>query len=155
MVPKIKTMRAIVQRVSAAVCKVGGRVTGEIGQGLCVLLGISVGDGEEEFRFVAHKLANLRIFSDAEGKLNLSALEQGYPVLLVPNFTVAGDCKKGLRPNFTSSMPPAEAAPAFGRFTALLREEGVAVECGEFGADMALTLTNDGPVTVVIEKYAQ
>ena len=145
-------MRAVVQRVSSAVCRVGERTTGEIRAGLCVLLGIGAGDGEAELRFVAHKIANLRIFPDAEGKLNRSALDCGYGILLVPNFTVAGDCKKGLRPNFTGAMPPDAAKPLFDRFAALLAEEGIAPALGEFGADMAVSLVNDGPVTVVVEK---
>ena len=148
-------MRAVVQRVSRASCEVGGRVTGEIGRGLLVLLGISTGDGEAELRFAAHKIANLRIFPDEEGKLNRSALDCGFGILLVPNFTVAGDCKKGLRPNFTGAMAPGAAEPVFARFAELLAEEGITPALGVFGADMAVSLTNDGPITVIVEKYAE
>jgi D-tyrosyl-tRNA(Tyr) deacylase len=145
-------MRAVVQRVSQASVTVDGEVVGAVGSGLLVLLGIGEGDGEEEARWLAHKTANLRIFSDAEGKMNLSAQDVGGAVLVVSQFTLHGDVRRGFRPSFTHAAPPEVAEPLVDLFCDAVRSEGVPVETGVFGAHMDVALVNDGPVTIILDK---
>jgi D-tyrosyl-tRNA(Tyr) deacylase len=145
-------MRAVVQRVSKASVSVEGRTVGSIGRGLVALLGIAHDDGEEEARFLADKTANLRIFADDEGKFNLSALEVGAEALVVSQFTLYGDARKGRRPSFTKAAPPDVAAPLVDKFVKFLEQEGLHVETGIFGAMMVVEIHNDGPVTIILER---
>ncbi len=149
-------MRAIVQRVERAEVRVhegtGVRVSGAIGRGLVVLLGVEARDTDADAAWMSAKVSGLRVFEDAGGKMNLGLEEVGGTVLLAPNFTVAGSAAKGRRPDFTNAMKPPEAERLFGRVRDGLREAGVAVETGVFGADMRVELVNDGPVTLVIES---
>ncbi|MNC44258.1 D-tyrosyl-tRNA(Tyr) deacylase [compost metagenome] len=144
-------MRVVVQRCKEASVTVEGRVTGTIGPGLMLLVGITHEDTEEDARFAAEKIANLRIFEDDGGKMNLSVLETGGAVLSVSQFTLYGDCRKGRRPNFMAAARPEQAEPLYERFNALLREQGLQVETGVFGAMMDVGLVNDGPVTLIVE----
>jgi D-tyrosyl-tRNA(Tyr) deacylase len=139
-------MRAVVQRVVRA------RVTpgGEVGEGLCILLGVARGDGEEDAVRLAGKVARLRIFSDDGGRFDRSVLDVGGAVLVVSQFTLIADTAKGNRPSFAEAAPPEAAEPVYERFCAELRALGVAVETGVFGAKMELELVNDGPVTIVL-----
>ncbi len=127
------------------------RVTGAIGPGLMLLVGITHEDTEEDARFAAEKIANLRIFEDEDGKMNLSVLETGGAILSVSQFTLYGDCRKGRRPNFMAAARPEQAEPLYERFNAFLREQGLQVETGIFGAMMDVSLVNDGPVTLIVE----
>ena len=145
-------MRVVVQRVSAASVSVEAQVVGSIGRGLVVLVGITHNDGEGEARFLANKIANLRIFADDEGKFNLSALDVAGDALVVPQFTLYGDARKGRRPNFVQAAPPEIAEPLVEQFVSFLEEEGLHVETGVFGAMMTVTIHNDGPVTISLEK---
>jgi len=145
-------MRAVIQRVSKASVTVDGEVVGRIGQGLVVLVGVADGDGEEQARFLANKIANLRIFSDGDGKFNLSALDVGGEALVVSQFTLYGDASKGRRPSFVRAAQPEIAEPLIERFASFLRAEGLHVETGLFGAMMMVEIHNDGPVTIILEK---
>jgi D-tyrosyl-tRNA(Tyr) deacylase len=145
-------MRAVVQRVSKASVSVNGEVVGAIGPGLVVFVGVTHDDGDEEARFLATKIAHLRIFADDEGKFNRSALEIGGEALVISQFTVYGDTRKGRRPNFVQAAPPEIAEPLIDRLVSLLREEGLPVETGVFGAMMTVETHNDGPVTIILEK---
>ena len=147
-------MRALVQRVARARVTVLGRVTGEIGAGLLVLLGAAHADGEEQAAWLARKLAGLRVFGDAEGLMNLDVRQAGGAALVVPQFTLYGDARHGRRPDFTGAARPERAEPLFERFCALLAAQGVPVERGVFGAHMAVELVNDGPVTLLLEAPA-
>ena len=140
-------MRAVLQRVSRA------RVTpgGEIGLGLCVLLGVARGDGDDAATRLAGKVARLRVFADEEGRFDRSVLDVGGAVLVVSQFTLIADTAKGNRPSFADAAPPEDAAPIYERFCAELRSAGVPVETGVFGAKMELELVNDGPVTIVLD----
>ncbi|MGB3906114.1 MAG: D-aminoacyl-tRNA deacylase [Anaerolineae bacterium] len=145
-------MRAVVQRVIKASVSVDGKTVGSIGRGLVVLLGLTHDDGEEEARFLAGKIANLRIFADDRGKFNLSALEVGADALVVSQFTLYGDARKGRRPSFTKAAPPEVAGPLVEQFVTLLEQEGLHVESGIFGAMMLVEIHNDGPVTIILER---
>ena len=145
-------MRALVQRVRRSAVSVDGQVVGAIGAGLMILLGIREGDSAEEARWLAPKIANLRIFPDDEGKLNRSVLDVGGEALVVSQFTLYADCRKGRRPSFTTAARPEIADPLFERFVELLRAEGLRVETGIFQTDMLVEIHNDGPVTVIVEK---
>ena len=147
-------MRALVQRVTRARVTVEGRVTGEIGPGLLVLLGAAPGDREEQAAWLARRLAGLRIFRDPEGLMNLDVRQTEGAALVVPQFTLYGDARHGRRPDFTGAAPPAVAEPLYERFCALLAAQGVPVQRGVFGAHMAVELLNDGPVTLLIEAPA-
>jgi D-tyrosyl-tRNA(Tyr) deacylase len=140
-------MRAVVQRVSRA------RVTpgGEIGRGLCILLGVAHGDGEEAAERLAGKVARLRVFPDGEGRFDRSILDVGGAALVVSQFTLIADTAKGNRPSFAAAAPQQEAEPVYSRFCAELRALGVPVETGVFGAKMEVELVNDGPVTIVLD----
>ena len=140
-------MRAVAQRVSRACVTPGG----SIGPGLCVLLGVARGDGEDEAARLAGKVARLRIFAAGEGKFDRSILDVDGAVLVVSQFTLIADTAKGNRPSFADAAPPAEAEPVYERFCAELRALGVEVETGVFGAKMDLELVNDGPVTIVLD----
>lgn len=145
-------MRVIVQRVREARVEVEGHVVGAISGGLLALAAVEEGDTEAQLAWAAGKLVGLRIFPDETGKMNRSVIDVGGGVLLVSNFTVAGDCRKGRRPSFEGAMKPPEAAAMFDRFVELVRGMGVDVATGSFGASMAVSLVNDGPVTLVIEN---
>jgi D-tyrosyl-tRNA(Tyr) deacylase len=146
-------MRAVVQRVAKASVAVDERTVGAIGPGLMILFGVTHGDGEEEARWMANKIAGLRIFEDEEGKMNRSLLDVGGSALVVSQFTLYGDCRKGRRPSFTRAARPEIAEPLCERFIALLREAGVArVESGVFGAHMEVEIHNDGPVTIIVDR---
>jgi len=145
-------MRAVVQRVSQASVKVGDEVVGAIGQGLLILLGIGVGDSEAEARLLAEKTANLRIFADEEGRFNRSLLDIGGEALVVSQFTLYADTRRGRRPSFSDAAPPEIAAPLVDIFADELRRLGVAVSTGRFGAMMRVALVNDGPVTILLDS---
>jgi D-tyrosyl-tRNA(Tyr) deacylase len=141
----------VVQRVSSARVLVDGEVVGEVGPGLCVLLGVSREDGEEEAERLAGRIAQLRIFENEEGRFDRSLLDVGGSALVVSQFTLIANTAKGNRPSFTDAAPPDEAEPLYETFCAALRESGVEVATGRFGARMAVELLNDGPVTIVLE----
>ena len=145
-------MRALLQRVSRASVSVDGTTISSIGRGLLILLGVGHGDGEEQAIFLAEKIANLRIFEDAQAKMNLSIRDVGGDVLVVSHFTLYADVERGRRPSFTQAAPRSAAEPLVKRFAALLRERGVHTLTGEFGAHMAVDILNDGPVTIWLEK---
>jgi len=147
-------MRAVIQRVSEASVEVAGRVVGAVGQGLLVLLGVGHGDGEAEAWLLAEKTAQLRIFSDEAGKFNLSLAEVGGGALVVSQFTLFADTRKGRRPSFTDAAPPELAGPLVDAYAAALRAHGVPVEQGVFGAAMRVALVNDGPVTIILDSAA-
>lgn len=142
----------MVQRVSRARVVVEGRVTGEIAKGLLVLLGVGREDGEADARLLADKVSGLRIFEDAEGKMNLSVAEVGGGVLVVSQFTLLGDARKGNRPSFTDAAPPEAANALYERFCALVREKGLPVGTGVFRASMEVELVNEGPVTILVDS---
>ena len=144
-------MRAVCQRVSEACVRVDGAVTGEIRNGLVVLLGIARGDGAAEVERLAGKVARLRVFGDAQGRFDRSLLDVGGAALVVSQFTLIADTRKGNRPSFTDAAPPDEAEPLYERFCTALRGEGIPVDTGVFGAMMAVELVNDGPVTIVLD----
>ena len=145
-------MRAVVQRVHSARVEVDGDVVGAIERGLLVLLAAGGTDEDADLDYVVHKIASLRIFEDDAGKMNLSVEDIGGQVLLVSQFTLYGDCRKGRRPSFVSAMHPDQAEPMVERAVARLRDRGLDVEIGTFGADMDVHLVNDGPVTLLIDS---
>jgi D-tyrosyl-tRNA(Tyr) deacylase len=145
-------MRAVVQRVSRAEVRVEGRPTGSVGRGLVVLLGVGREDGEEDARLLADKVAALRIFEDGAGRMNLAVGEVGGGLLVVSQFTLLGDVRKGNRPSFTEAAPPEVADALYQRFCALLREKGLAVGTGVFRARMEVELVNEGPVTILLDS---
>ncbi len=144
-------MRAVVQRVSRARVVVEGTVVGEIGRGLCVLLGIAESDGKAEADRLAGRVARLRVFENEDGKFDHSLLDVGGAALVVSQFTLIADTAKGNRPSFSSAARPEQAEPLYERCCAGLRELGVAVATGAFGARMEVELVNDGPVTIILE----
>ncbi len=145
-------MRAVVQRVSRASVSVDERITGQIGVGLLLLAGFTGSDDEETLRWVAGKILGLRIFPDAEGRMNRSVQEVRGSVLVVSQFTLYGDVRKGRRPSFIEAARPDVAVPLYERFLVLMEEGGVNVQAGEFGAAMQVELLNDGPVTLIVER---
>jgi len=146
-----RPMRAVVQRVSRAAVRVDGRTTGEVGEGLLVLLGVAAGDGEDQAGAMADKLATLRVFEDENGKMNLSVAEVGGGLLVVSQFTLLGDARKGNRPGFSAAAPPEAASALYERVCARLREKGLIVGQGVFRAHMDVELVNDGPVTILLD----
>jgi D-tyrosyl-tRNA(Tyr) deacylase len=144
-------MRAVVQRVSSARVAVDGDIVGEIGRGLCVLLGVARTDGQAEAERLAGRVARLRIFENDEGRFDRPLLDVDGAALVVSQFTLIADTAKGNRPSFTDAAPPEQAEPLYESFCAALRELGVEVSAGRFGARMAVELVNDGPVTIVLE----
>ena len=145
-------MRAVVQRVTNADVKIDGRVNGKIDDGLLVLLGVGNGDTEEDMKYIADKIIKLRIFSDENYKMNLSLEDVGGSMLVISQFTLYGDCSHGRRPYFGNAMEPVSANEMYEKFVAYIREQGIHTETGEFGADMKVSLTNDGPVTIILES---
>jgi D-tyrosyl-tRNA(Tyr) deacylase len=144
-------VRAVVQRVASARVRVGGEVQAEIDAGVCVLLGVARGDGAEDAARLAGKVARLRIFENEEGRFDRSLLDTGAAALVVSQFTLIADTAKGNRPSFSEAAPPEAAEPLYEGFCAALRQLGVRVETGVFGARMAVELVNDGPVTIVLD----
>ncbi len=148
-------MKAVLQRVRSASVAIEGETVGEIENGLLILLGVAQGDGEREVLFLSSKIANLRIFADEQGKLNRSLLDTRGEALVVSNFTLCGDCRKGRRPSYTASAAPETANALYERLIRQLEEDGVRrTASGRFGADMQVTLVNDGPVTLVLDTAA-
>src|SRR5512140_470970 len=145
-------MRALLQRVSQADVTVDGELVSHISQGLLILLGVGHGDGEAQAQFLAEKAANLRIFEDAQGKMNLSVLETAGEAIVVSQFTLYADARKGRRPSFTDAALPDVAEPLVQRFIELLRGLGVPTQGGRFGAHMQVEIHNDGPVTIWLER---
>lgn len=144
-------MRVILQRARDARVEIDGKVHGAIDAGLVLLVGFEEGDGSEEIDYVARKVVNCRIFSDEEGKMNLSLKQCGGQILSISQFTLYADTKKGNRPSFTKAQNLAEASANYDRFNERLREEGAVVETGVFGADMKVSFMNDGPVTIIFD----
>jgi D-tyrosyl-tRNA(Tyr) deacylase len=145
-------MRAVVQRVSSASVAVGERTVARIDHGLLVLVGVENEDGPADTRYIAAKVADLRIFEDAAGHLNRSVQDAGGAVLVVSQFTLAGDCRRGRRPSFDAAAPPAQARPLYEGVVRDLRAKGLRVETGEFKAMMQVSLVNDGPVTLLLDS---
>jgi D-tyrosyl-tRNA(Tyr) deacylase len=144
-------MRAVCQRVSEARVRVAGEVVGEIGAGLCVLLGVAEGDADGDADRLAAKISRLRVFPDDEGRFDRSLVDVGGSALVVSQFTLLADTAKGNRPSFSGAAPPEDADPLYERFCEGLRELGVSVEQGVFGAAMRVELVNDGPVTIILD----
>jgi D-tyrosyl-tRNA(Tyr) deacylase len=147
-------MRIILQRVSEAKVTIHGETWGAVGRGFLVLVGFTANDTEAEVQWLADKVVGLRLFSDAEGKMNLDLAAVGGAILVVSQFTLYGDTAKGRRPSFIDAARPEIAIPLYEAFLAALRARGITVASGEFGADMQVTLTNDGPVTLQLERNA-
>jgi D-tyrosyl-tRNA(Tyr) deacylase len=145
-------VRVVLQRVSRATVRVDGQAVGAIGRGFVVLAGFAPADAEPALAWMADKVAGLRLFADAGGKMNLPLAEVGGALLVISQFTLYGDASKGRRPSFVEAAPPAQAEALYQRFVALLRERGLTVETGRFGAMMEVELVNDGPVTLALEK---
>jgi D-tyrosyl-tRNA(Tyr) deacylase len=145
-------MRVVLQRVRKASVTVAGRVTGAIDQGYCLLVGFTHGDTAAQVDWMAEKVAGLRLFSDAAGKMNLGLGEVGGAVLVVSQFTLYGDSAKGRRPSFIDAARPELAIPLYHRFLDALRRMGMTVAAGEFGADMLVEIHNDGPVTLILDR---
>lgn len=145
-------MRAVLQRVSSAQVTVGDRTVGRIGPGLLVLLGVEKDDGPQDVEYMAGKIRDIRLFADREGRMNRSISESDGGVLVVSQFTLCGDARKGRRPSFDAAAPPAEAKLLYEDVVGRLRAGGIAVETGEFQAMMAVALVNDGPVTVLLDS---
>lgn len=148
-------MRAVIQRVSQASVAVGGETAGKIGMGLLVLLGVGSEDSEADAAYLADKVANLRIFADGEGKLNLSVKDVQGEILAVSQFTLYGDCRRGRRPSFSSAAPPDKARGLYQSFVVRLREQGLEVQTGVFQAHMDVSLVNDGPVTLIMSSQGE
>lgn len=144
-------MRAVIQRVSHASVTIDGKVHGEIQKGFLILLGVEEHDGEAEADYLAEKCIGLRVFTDEHDKMNLSLREVDGAMLVISQFTLYGDCRKGKRPNFMRAARPETAIPLYERFLTKCKEAGLTVETGEFGADMAVELLNDGPVTILMD----
>ena len=145
-------MRACVQRVEQAQVSVAGEVCGRIGRGLVVLLGVASDDGEQDAAQLADKIVGLRIFDDEQGKMNLALTEVGGALLVVSQFTLLGDCRKGRRPSFVAAAPPDLAEALYQVFVAAVAERGIEVATGRFRQHMQVTLTNDGPVTLLLDS---
>ena len=144
-------MKAVVQRVTGASVTIDGQEISRIGAGLAILLGVAKGDSTKDINFLAEKIANLRIFEDEAGKMNLSVLDVGGEALVVSQFTLLGDCKKGRRPGFDKAAVPELAETLYNEFVDMLRACGVPVETGRFQADMLFEIANDGPVTLILD----
>ncbi|MCZ8514627.1 D-aminoacyl-tRNA deacylase [Paenibacillus filicis] len=145
-------MKVVLQRSKSAQVTVDGVTVGRIEHGFVLFVGVTHEDTEQDARYLADKIAGLRVFEDDQGKMNLSILETGGQVLSVSQFTLYGDCRKGKRPNFMAAARPEQAEPLYERFNAMLREQGLRVETGRFGAMMDVSLVNDGPVTLILES---
>jgi D-aminoacyl-tRNA deacylase len=145
-------MRAVVQRVTESTVRVAGAVAGSIGPGLLVLLGVGRGDGEKDADELAEKVVHLRVFPDEEGRMNRSVMEAGGAVMVVPQFTLYGDCRKGRRPSYVDAAPPEEADRLFRHFVETVKRSGLPVAEGVFRADMDVALVNRGPVTLLLDS---
>ena len=145
-------MKALLQRVTSGAVAIDGQELGRIGNGLVILLGVTHADDDAHCRYLAEKCANLRIFSDADGKMNLSLLDVGGQALIISQFTLYGDSRKGRRPSYTDAAEPAQAIPLYEMFIREMRSYGIPVATGRFGADMAVEIHNDGPVTLMVES---
>jgi len=145
-------MRALIQRVSHGKVSVAGEAIAEINKGIVVLLGIGGGDGEEQAQYLAKKIAEMRIFEDEQGKTNLSLLDVGGEAIVVSQFTLYADTRKGRRPSFIHAAHPDTAAPLVERFIELLQGHGIPTQSGQFGAHMLVEIDNDGPVTIWVER---
>jgi len=145
-------MRVVLQRVSRASVSIEGKVAGAIGRGFCLLVGFTHDDTSERVDWMADKVAGLRLFADAEGKMNLGLAEVGGALLVISQFTLYGDAAKGRRPSFITAARPETAVPLYERFLAALRARGLEVASGEFGADMQVEIHNDGPVTLILDR---
>ncbi len=145
-------MRVLLQRVSRAEVRVGERITGRIGRGFCLLVGFTGADTDAQVAWMADKVTGLRLFADADDKMNLALADVGGSVLVVSQFTLYGDAEKGRRPSFIAAARPEQAIPLYEGFVRALRERGLPVETGEFGAMMDVELVNDGPVTLWLER---
>jgi D-aminoacyl-tRNA deacylase len=145
-------MRVVLQRVSSASVTIDGRVVGAIGRGFCLLVGFTHGDTAVQVDWMAEKVVGLRLFSDAEGKMNLGLEEVGGALLVVSQFTLYGDASKGRRPSFIDAARPELAVPLYERFLTALRSRGLSVAAGEFGADMLVEIHNEGPVTLILDR---
>jgi D-aminoacyl-tRNA deacylase len=146
-------MRVVLQRVSQATVRIHDRVAGSIGRGFCLLVGFTHGDTPAQVDWMAEKVSSLRLFSDSQGKMNLGLEETGGAVLVVSQFTLYGDAVKGRRPSFIDAARPEVAVPLYERFLDVLRERGLEVAAGEFGADMQVEIHNDGPVTLILDRH--
>ena len=145
-------MRAVIQRVERASVSVEGEIRGQIGAGFLVLIGVEEGDGDVDFKYIAEKVPNLRVFEDEQGKMNRSLLDVGGEVLAVSQFTLLGDARGGRRPSFITAARPETADPMYERLVADWRARGIRVETGVFGAHMKVSLVNDGPVTILLDS---
>lgn len=145
-------MRAVVQRVNQASVTVGGQVVGSIKTGLLVLLGVKAGDIEQDAKYLAEKVVNLRIFPDGNDKMNLSILDIQGEILAVSQFTLFGDCRKGRRPSYNEAAPPDTAKDLYEQFIREIKARGITCACGEFQAMMHVALVNDGPVTILLDS---
>lgn len=145
-------MKAVIQRVTQSAVTVDGRTVGAIGPGLMVLLGVGHGDTSRDCRYLAEKIVNLRIFEDDQGKMNRSLLDVNGAMLVVSQFTLMGDCRKGRRPSFVAAAPPEDAEARYLEFCECVREKDIDVFTGRFGAMMQVSLINDGPVTLIVES---
>jgi D-tyrosyl-tRNA(Tyr) deacylase len=145
-------VRAVVQRVSKAEVRVEGAVVGRVGRGFLVLVGAADDDGDDDARQLADKIVGLRVFPDAEGQMNLALADAGGGLLVVSQFTLLGDCRKGRRPSFAKAMAPGPAEQLYEKFVTMLRSSGLPVETGRFRAMMEVELTNDGPVTLLLDS---
>jgi D-aminoacyl-tRNA deacylase len=145
-------MKAVLQRVTGARVTVADREVGAIGRGIVALVGVEQGDGPTDVDYIARKIRDLRIFEDAEGRMNLALGDVGAAVLAISQFTLLADCRKGRRPSFLAAAPPAEAKASYDGLVELLRHEGVTVATGEFQAMMHVSLVNDGPVTILLDS---
>lgn len=145
-------MRAVIQRVEKASVSVEGEIKGQIGAGFLVLIGVEEGDGDADFKYIADKVPNLRVFEDDQGKMNRSLLDVGGEVLAVSQFTLLGDARGGRRPSFITAARPETADPMYERLVADWRARGIRVETGVFGAHMKVSLINDGPVTILLDS---
>ena len=145
-------MRAVIQRVERASVSVEGEIRGQIGAGFLVLIGVEEGDGDADFKYIADKVPNLRVFEDEQGKMNRSLLDVGGELLAVSQFTLLGDARGGRRPSFITAARPETADPMYERLVADWRARGIRVETGVFGAHMKVALVNDGPVTILLDS---
>ncbi len=146
-------MKAVIQRVQKASVTINNNVTGQINKGILLLLGICADDSEKDIRWLAGKVSSLRIFPDNDGKMNLSLLDSGGEILVVSQFTLYGDCRKGRRPGFSEAAPPEIAEPLYEKFIEEVRALNIPTATGVFGADMQVALVNDGPVTFIVDTH--
>ena len=145
-------MKALIQRVSRADVTIADKTAGHIGKGILVFLGVEKGDAEKDLAHIVKKIISLRIFSDGEGRMNLSVKDIGGAVLIVSQFTLAADCRKGNRPSYDQAETPDKAKALYDQAIAMISKEGISVSSGEFGADMQVSLVNDGPVTFLLDS---